>query len=301
MTDRTSQIESTAIQVTRREPGSAEQAFMDTAFERASLDKSEVLRLNLDLEAATIVALGTVNRIRPLLDSISELPIDAQLLQRLEQYVRATIHAQALYRAAHRPPDGLDATYRAAIEARRMLRLDAENLAFHKWVDGRVLKRLRFAMGHLNVGYDVLALVNLLRDALPTTAGRSALSEAELDSAERTAEALLTISAGKGDAKKRRLLADDERRRAFTLLYRAYDQVRRALAFVRWHDRDPARIAPALHTAKGGGRPKKRRAPRTLDPSLSPTRVGSEVGATGESAPRLEGGPSSPPDIKREH
>jgi hypothetical protein len=162
----------------------------------------------------------------------------------------------------------LDATYREASQLRKQLRHDAENLGLHGLLDIRGVRRLRLRMGHRNVGYDLLALVNVLIAAWPNIAGSSALNRQQLAHAERTAESLLMLSATKSETRKWRVRADDERRRAFTLLFRAYDRLRRALAFIRWDEGDLAALAPALHTTKGAGRPKRTKA--KVSPAAAP-------------------------------
>ena len=46
--------------------------------------------------------------------------------------------------------------------------------------------------------------------------------------------------------------AADDRQRAFTLLVKAYDQVRRAATFVRWENDDVEKYAPSLWAGRGG-------------------------------------------------
>lgn len=51
----------------------------------------------------------------------------------------------------------------------------------------------------------------------------------------------------------------DARQRTFTLLVRSYDQIRRALSYLRWNEGDVDRIAPSLWAGRGGSRPKQSR------------------------------------------
>ncbi|WP_437591731.1 hypothetical protein [Sorangium sp. So ce1000] len=46
--------------------------------------------------------------------------------------------------------------------------------------------------------------------------------------------------------------AADKRARAFALLVHAYDQTRRAIAYLRWNEGDADSIAPSLYKGRGG-------------------------------------------------
>jgi hypothetical protein len=61
-----------------------------------------------------------------------------------------------------------------------------------------------------------------------------------------------------GPQRERRQTAD-ERCRAFTLLFKAYEELRRAIVFARWAKGDGEELAPSLHAVPGAGRPKKQR------------------------------------------
>jgi hypothetical protein len=50
--------------------------------------------------------------------------------------------------------------------------------------------------------------------------------------------------------------ASARRARAFTLFVRAYDQVRRAVTYLRWEDDDADLIAPSLYRGRGAAKPK---------------------------------------------
>lgn len=252
---------------TDEELGRHTRAFLETAAERDALSEKEVRRVNLDIEEAISTATKTVLRVGPLLTSLSQLPIDFERVRKLELYTLALLAAHLRFRIAQKPPNGLDAVYREAIVARKMLRKDAENLMFHRLLRENQLEKLRFRMGHHNVAYDLMTLVIIYRQADSAVLSRSAVTPAQLDRAEKVADKLRRLKAMQSLEYRQKV--DDDRRRAFTLLHRAYEELRRALRFVRWYDGDPATIAPALHSQPGAGRPKKHRPPtpaRTNDP-----------------------------------
>jgi len=52
--------------------------------------------------------------------------------------------------------------------------------------------------------------------------------------------------------------AADVRRRADTLFVRAYDEVRRIVAYLRWHEGDADSIAPSLYAKRKASRRRRK-------------------------------------------
>ena len=77
------------------------------------------------------------------------------------------------------------------------------------------------------------------------------------------AHALCTEAFGSRDL-RRRELALGRRQRVFTLLARAYDQLRRHLSFLRWSEGDVDEIAPSLYAFPARATPRTRAEPELL-------------------------------------
>ena len=89
--------------------------------------------------------------------------------------------------------------------------------------------------------------------------GHTTLREHELDAAESTAAELNHAFATRAERYKALQAANEQRRRNFTLLARAYDEVRRGIHFLRWYEGDADDIAPSLYQGRGGSRRKVKR------------------------------------------
>src|SRR5688500_269126 len=74
-------------------------------------------------------------------------------------------------------------------------------------------------------------------------------------------------------------IENDHRKRAYTLLVRSYNEVRRVISFLRWHDGDAEDIAPSLHTAGRAARRSDEEAAEEPEPAAAPT--GSPVAVQG--------------------
>jgi hypothetical protein len=92
------------------------------------------------------------------------------------------------------------------------------------------------------------------REAWPTLSHHTSVTQQELDEAEHTAEQLTFAFATRADRNTAINEANDQRRRNFTLLAQAYDEVRRGLTYLRWHEGDVEQIAPSLYRGRGGSR-----------------------------------------------
>jgi hypothetical protein len=97
----------------------------------------------------------------------------------------------------------------------------------------------------------------------PRTLGKkrgdgSGVTETELDDAAKLGVAILTALGTEGNpsASEAMLPVEELRLRSYSMLYRAYDGFRRAMAYLRWDEDDANDFAPPL-TGPRGPRAKK--------------------------------------------
>ena len=83
------------------------------------------------------------------------------------------------------------------------------------------------------------------------------MQASELDEADQLFERITKANAERSQPGRTAIAADDDRRRAYTLVLDAYDQARRAAAFLRWSQQDADKLVPSLWAGRGGrGKPK---------------------------------------------
>ena len=80
---------------------------------------------------------------------------------------------------------------------------------------------------------------------------RSGVLRAELTRADELYHQIEAAFAQRGAATATSASASNLRQRAFTLFARAYDEARRAVAYLRWHEGDAEQIAPSLYAGRG--------------------------------------------------
>jgi hypothetical protein len=148
-----------------------------------------------------------------------------------------------------------------ATKQREVLFSETTTLAKRGLIDGQRLKDLKGPVGYRNVAFDLLALVAIFRETWNALTGKTGISMEELEKAEVMADELLGAVA---ERELGQVVADaaDNRQRAFTLFVNAYDQVRRAVLFLRHDEDDADTIIPSLYA----GRSNRRRIEPTEEP-----------------------------------
>jgi len=221
--------------------------------------------INLDVPTTVTTVLGAWPEILALRSQVAALPNFAiERFDKLRDYALALAHAHGAYRGLAAPPDGIVKLAEQLASVREMLFADAMALAKRGVFDeGRVAK-LRSGPGYKNLAFDVVGLVQILRERWADIANRTGVQQAELDQAAQLAQRLVTLV---GLKEQQPVAANGVallRQQAFTLLLHAYDEVRRAISFLRWHEQDVESIAPSLWSGRGT-RPAAEPAP-TQDP-----------------------------------
>jgi hypothetical protein len=165
---------------------------------------------------------------------------------------------------------------------RDMLFADATALAKRGVFDEARIGKLRSGPGYKSLAFDVVGLVQVFRERWADIASRTATQTSELEHAGQLAQQLVTAVGLKEQQPVTATSASLLRQQAFTLLVRAYDEVRRAVSFLRWHEEDLESIAPSLWAGRGG-----RTAPEVPAPAPTP------AGPTGNGNP-VQTAPSAP-------
>jgi hypothetical protein len=109
----------------------------------------------------------------------------------------------------------------------------------------------------------------VLHDAWPAIQNKTPLTEQDLVTAKALAERLIRAAGLKEQSPAMVAEVARIRHQAVTLMIQAYDQTRRAIAFLRWNEGDLETIAPSLY----GGRvrtPKDKPAPQP-NPAPAPS------------------------------
>ena len=176
------------------------------------------------------------------------------LLARFETLQDAALalgHAHARYRIEVESKDNVSELVSEAVQLRDTLHADAAALIKRGVIDARATVKLRGGNAYKNIAFDVLGLVEVFLDYLPRLVGKTAVTLSELEHARFVANRIVALAGQREQAFEVAGPAGRLRQQAFVLFIQAYDDARRAVEFIRWHEGDAERIAPSLYAGRG--------------------------------------------------
>jgi hypothetical protein len=268
-------------------------AFQALLPEILAVTEESIPPILIDLPTAVTTVLGALPRIRALRPEIVKTlrKFDFDQFDRLERYTLALSHAHARHRAAHGPKLSLSSMAGELIGIRDTLLSDARSLAAHRLINAERLAGCRATPGYRALAYDVLLLVQVLKDAWNSVHDRTPATMAELHRAAVTAERFLSAVGLRDQAPPTVAEATVLRRKAFALFMRAYAKARAVVQYLRADVGDADEIAPSLYS----GRARRKKAITVpTDGSGAASEPGGDPGAaSGPSEPIA--GPEGPP------
>lgn len=222
-------------------------ALDDLRPELAAIPEAQLLPVRLDIQSAVQTVLGAAPEARlhkPALAAIFG-EADAALVDRLEVVAHAAARAHGAHLAL---TSGVDLEPLAAevIDARTRLFLDAQSLVSRKLLDPKRLAGLRGGQAYKDRCDDLLLLVSLFRELWPSIASSTIVQPADLAAAERAASKLASAMGVRDQSGAGSAPASQLRERAYTLMVRTYDQVRRMVTYLRTQEGDADEITPSL-------------------------------------------------------
>lgn len=236
-------------------PPLAAAAFDQVAPEMAALSKDALAPINIDIPRAVSQVLGALPGLLPMRPVIAKhMPIhDVGLLDRLETYALAAWYAHLVWLSSAGAGNALKPLLAEAVPLRENLLSDAEALARRGLLDAEAVAEIRAGRGHIDTANDLVALSALFSASWAEISGKTAATEEEVNRAGTLGpELLAALGVRERGAPHAPTDAADSRARAFTLFVRAYDQTRRAIAYLRWDEGDLDTIAPSLYKGRGG-------------------------------------------------
>ena len=261
----------------------SEAAYERLRAEIAALSQEQVVVINLDVPAIVQTGLGVLPEVRAFEAEVKQLPsFDVSAFEKLEDYAYALLHLHTLYMAASAPPEALGDLVARAIAARELLLADIPGFVAHGHLSLRGPNELDKSLGHRGIAMDVGRLARVVIDAWPKLQGKTSLTFEKLVEFEALRDQIIAALGLKEQGEALEAEVTEQRERAYTLFVRAYDEVRRAISFLRWKQGDVDEITPSLYSGKAG----RRRSEPTPSTPVAPVTSG---------VPASPGAPSTTP------
>jgi hypothetical protein len=237
-----------------------------TRSEREALTDDELEADNVAIDGVLLSASASIERVRAIEPEVrSQAPWwKSPAIDRVENLRLALKHAWLAEQGSVAPRLAIAARRDGAKERLHSLLLAGEAAADQKLINGDAFVEPRQTMGNAGLqelAYAGLTAVRVLRDHWPKLAGRTAISLAQLDAAQRAFNEDLDAVRDRALPAAGRPELVRDRRRAFTLFAREYDELRRIVQFARYHHADVDEITPSLRAQANSGAPRKRTEP----------------------------------------
>jgi len=259
----------------------ADEAYDNVLPEAMGLNPDLLVTMNLDVPTCTITAMGVLEKLPAYRDRILALPhTPTERFGNFQTYVLALFSAQGRYTFATTPPEPLPELLAEATEKRDVLITEAKALAARKLMNGDLLKELTGTHGYKNVAFDLSGLSRMFKTSWPTIQGKTGLQMSEMEEADKLALRLAAAIAHRSASPEVAAAATDVRQRMFTIFADVYDQLRRAIAYLRWDEGDVDEIIPSLYA----GRPNSNLKSKTLDSSQSAVSAAEPAAAAGSAS-----------------
>ena len=271
-----------------------EELLVGVAYDRVlpamnALAPEQIHRVSVDPQSATATVLGALPKLLALRGQLEGLPgFDVTLVDNLENYALALRDANLYYLAETHGPGDIKGLTAEGGEIRATFRADTTMLQKNGVLDGACFDRCTGQPGPKAIATDLGILVTVLRTNWSQIQGKCGIELGELDHADRLATYLLRLLGQRDQATSTPTETSDKRARAFTICKNAYDQVRRAITFVRWKENDVDEIAPSLHAGRRR-RPAKTETVEAVAeaPAIAPLQI--------PATPELTGRPNASP------
>lgn len=248
-----------------------EQLATERAFERLRAEiegvpDDELISISIDVMAAITTLIGALPELRALRPELDRhlRTFDFERFDRLEDYALALSHANTRYRSASAPKGDIVKMADELTAIRDRFLANALSLAAHGLLDPTRLEECKTANGYRPLVGDVFILVNVFKDNWNALEGKTPITLTALQSAGHLA---LELLAAVGEREQAPVLVGEAtltRLRAFTLFSRVYEDVRRAVQYVRGKAGDADAIMPSLYAGRG---PKRRTGDNVGKPS----------------------------------
>lgn len=234
---------------------SAAKAFADSQADRDAVRPEDLSRLNLDVPSAVATVLGALPEILAFRTDLEKhIPtFDLKHVDQLHTYALALSHAFAQNKSATPNGDNLAELNVEGSTLRDNLLADLTTLARRGRVNPAAFKSCKGYVGYKNVATELQVLTTVARANWSQIEGKCGISPEELERGEKVATHMLRLVGLREQATEIASAATDQRDRAFKLFIDSYDQVRRALQYLRWDEDDVEDIAPSLYAGRRRG------------------------------------------------
>ena len=230
-------------------PKDAAKALASIESKPKQLSPEDLIPINLDIPRAVSIAIAAVPQLAKLRQDALALPgFEIAHMDHIGTYALAAWHAHLMALPAL-PSTAFAKLLEEAKPLREHMLLAAELLAHAGYFEKSAVEAIRSGLGNLDTANDLVALSALFTAIWSDVEHRSTITWANVQRAAELGPQML-IALGERDREgvpdAGPMDTNERKKRAFTLFMNAYDQCRRAAAYLRWNEGDAEAFAPSL-------------------------------------------------------
>lgn len=240
------------IESTLRSETLAEDAYIRVLPEIEAFPAEKVGQVNAEVVGAVATIVGARPKVEAVRRQIGiELPkFPAQAFDKVELYAQALLYAHSVYQVSAEPKDDLPPLLEMANTMAETLLADARALARRGLINPQAIDQCKGQPGYKNRASDLQLLYTVFDSHWDAVQGKCAVTREELEMAGRLAARIVRLVGLREQSPAAVAEAADKRARVFTLLVSTWDEIRRAVTYVRWKEGDADDIAPSIYAGK---------------------------------------------------
>jgi hypothetical protein len=226
------------------------ESFLRWTVRYAAIPDAEVDRnSNVDVTYVVTTVLGCATKIKSLrARCVAELPQeDASVFDVFESQALGLLYARARHLSAKQPSVPLPQISERAVHVHDILETGTRFAIKRGLLSASVLRDLRGTVGYRNLGSDLVMLTAIYRDNEAALAGRTGVTQQDVDEGEMLAYQVLGALGARDHLPVTVAATLDARQRASTLFERTYDAIQRIVTYLRWSQDDALEFAPSMH------------------------------------------------------
>lgn len=228
-------------------------AFLTYEAEIRAVSRDDIRHQSLDPLTAISTIFGALPRIEKYAEDIAKLPLlKHSWITSVAGLASAVLYLDNARNSTTRKANEVASLAEEGSELAEAMIADVRAMMVRKVLPVDSLGEYEPGNGYRNLAHNLGMLAGLCVRHWSTIEGRSGITKDDVTRASMLNEEILKVLGERvndnGEASQNAML----RAQAFTLLVRAYDELRRAIAFIRYHEGDVDEIVPSLYAGRGG-------------------------------------------------
>jgi hypothetical protein len=228
-------------------------AFLTYEAEIRAVGRDDIRHQTLDPLSAIATIFGALPRAEKHAEDIAKLPLLKHAwIASVSGLASAVLYLDNARNSTTRKANEVASLAEEGSELAEAMIADVRAMMVRKVLPADSLAEYEPGNGYRNLAHNLGMLSGLCIRHWSTIEGRSGITKDDVTRASMLNEEIIKVLGARvndnGEASQNAML----RAQAFTLLVRAYDELRRAIAFIRYHEGDVDEIVPSLYAGRGG-------------------------------------------------